>query len=172
MAMSGISPLINEVVDTNLVVSTESAKILASQFLHSPLEFWLPLATSVAAVIAAIMSFLAAKKSADMSYGLFIDELNKEYTSIKDRWWDEYNPKFEQGVLNKNKDRMCGFFEKICGLYYRKVMKKGDFWAYSAMMKAPVLLKYAKKHNLEEGTLNQYNKWMKENIQDFDNIKI
>jgi len=170
--MSGISSLINDVVDTNFVISTESAKILASQFLHSPFEFWLPLATSVAAAIAATMSFWASKKSADMSYRLFVNELNKEYAAIRDRWWDEYNPKIEQGVLNKNKDRMCGFFEKICGLYYRKVINKGDLWAYSAMMKTPVLLKYAKKYNLEEGTLNQYVRWMKESLQDFDNIKI
>ena len=170
--MSGIPSLIAKVVDANMTISTESAKILAGQFLHSPLEFWLPLATSVAAAIAAIMSFWASKKSADMSYRLFINELNKEYVSIKDRWWDEYNPKFEQGVLNKNKDRMCGFFEKICGLYYRKAINQGDLWAYFAMMKTPVLIKYAKKHNLDEGTLNQYTRWMKENIKDFDNIKV
>ena len=170
--MENIRPIMKIITDTNLIISTDSAEILASQFKTSTYQLIIISISSFAAVTSAIFSWRSSRKTAETSYGLFINELNKEYASIKDRWWDEYNPKFEQGVLNKNKDRMCGFFEKICGLYYRKTIKKGDFWVYSAMMKTPVLIKYAKKHNLEEGTLNQYIKWIKENIPNFDEIKM
>lgn len=170
MAMSLISPLIAEAVDTNLIISTQSARILASQFTHTTQEFWLPLITSVAAVVAAFMSYLASRKSVQLTHNILINELNKEFAEIKDRMYDEFNENCESGILNKNKDRMCGFFEKICGLHQRKLLNNGELFAYSAIMKTRVLMKYAKVHNTKEDTLNQYVLWLKKNVKDFDSI--
>lgn len=159
--MSGIGPLINEITNTNLVISTSSAKILAQQFKSSAWEFWLPLLTSVAAAVAAYMSFLASKQSLNLSHQLFLNELNKEYAALSARLFDEYTPNLP--VSNKNKKNICNFFQKICGLYYHKLIKKEELSCYNIDLFNEPFVEYAKSKNKEERTLGSYIRWLHEN---------
>lgn len=159
--MLGISPPIAEVIDANLTISTESAKILASQFVRSPMEFWFPLITSIAAVVAAFMSYFASKKSVQLSHNLFINELNREYALISDRLFDEFRP--ELPLSNKNKKSMCNFFQKICALYYQGMINKAELSSYAADLFNKPFVDYADNTNKKDRTLGSYIRWLCEN---------
>ena len=159
--MSGISPLIAEVIDANIVISTESARTLANQFTHSPLEFWFPFVTSMAAAVAAFMSYFASKKSVQLSHNLFINELNREYALISDRLFDEFRP--ELPLSNKNKKSMCNFFQKICGLYYQGMINKVELSSYNADLFNKPFVDYADNINKKDRTLGSYIRWLCEN---------
>lgn len=151
--MSGIGP--EEFSNVyNLVISTKSAKILAKEFEPSFLEFWLPLITVIASTIAAFLSFFTAKKSAEMSHNLFVNELDKEYQLLSRKLFEEYTP--ELPLSNKNKKSMCNFFEKICSLYFRKVINEKELSVYQADLTNNSFIDYAKNCN----ELGSYKKWL------------
>ncbi|MFA6361724.1 MAG: hypothetical protein WCX33_02880 [Candidatus Shapirobacteria bacterium] len=159
--MSGIGPLINEIANTNLVISTASAKILAEQFKSSPWEFWLPLITSIAAAFAAIMSFLASRKSVKLSHNLFLNDLNREHDYLLRAMFEEYTP--DLPLSNKNKQSMCNFLEKMCSLYYRKIINKSELSSYKAELTNKPFVEYAKNKFEKEKNLGQFVRWIDEN---------
>lgn len=159
--MSEIGPLMRTITDTNLIVSTESAKILAKQFRPSLWEFWLPLITSIAAAFAAVMSYFASRKSVELSHNLFLNDLNKEHDYLLRTMFEEYTPNLP--LSNKNKQSMCNFLEKMCGLYYRKVISKRELSAYNAELDNKPFVEYAKNKFNNEKTLGQFMRWIDEN---------
>ncbi|MDD2564086.1 MAG: hypothetical protein PHU27_07725 [Salinivirgaceae bacterium] len=155
--MLGMGPFINEITNTNLVISTASAKILAEQLKSSPLEFWLPLITSLAAAFAATMSYWTSRKSVELSHNLFLNDLNKEHDYLLRAMFEEYTPKLP--LSNKNKMSMCNFLEKLCHLYYDKVINKKEIYRYRSNLFHKDFVDYANKN---EG-LGTYKRWLSEN---------
>lgn len=161
--MNEIGPITKIITDTNILISTDSARILVDQFREPIWKFVLPFLTSAAAAFAAIMSYFSTRKTTKLSHLLFLNELNREYSDLSARLFDEYNPNSESGILIKNKKSMCNFFQKICSYYYHGSISRDELLTYSIDLFNEPFVKYADNENKKNKNLGSYIHWLCEN---------
>jgi hypothetical protein len=147
--MSGIDPIQFQEV-YNLVISTESAQLLATTFNKNPLEIWAPTVAALGSAIAAGISCYTGwklgknslkiqqssleipKNSIKISHDLFIHELDKLYFEIRKDYPDLYDTSNPYTI-----SIMCNFLEKICIHFFQKKISKKRIVYVSIRLKKP-----------------------------------
>jgi len=165
--MSGIGPgEISEGISNvyNLVISTESAQILANELNKKEwwqvIIAWAPVLTSLISLYIATISIKIAEKSSKISKNSlkisknsFIDNITKLY--------------FEIDSLNcdpiKKKIMLCNYFEYICDLFYKNKLKEKDFDIFCSIMEQQDFANYATTINeTDYKSYSCYLMWLRE----------
>ena len=177
--MSGIGPgEISEGISNvyNLVISTESAQILANELNKKEwwenLSVWAPMIAAFLSVITAIISIYIAWKSNKNSLKIQKTSLKISKNSTKiahdslvNNIYRLYFDIKTQNVPDPMKIRLyCSFFEYVCDFRYKNILKEIDLSFLSGVLLDPPLVNYAiSEYKKDNEVYCQYIKWLKTN---------
>ena len=160
--MSGIDPTQFQEI-YNLVISTESAQILAQGF--SKKDFWsiltivLPLITTIVSIIIAINSLKIAKKANEIStqiaHNSFVNNIHKLFFDLL--------LKAKHPPTITDIENFCNYFEYVFSLYYQDTLLRKDLKIFSDVIKDKTFTKFATERNSTNKNLySDYLKYLKE----------